>query len=83
MDLISFNGPTFKNWDNRVAALRLVQKNLCDAALFDPSGNSFTSSPFGVFLCCSCHLATTCPTDVLPHWCVELNCPAVRAGLSC
>ncbi|CAL5223766.1 g6330 [Coccomyxa viridis] len=38
VDLISFNGPTFKNWDNRVAALRLVQKNLCDAALFDPSG---------------------------------------------
>lgn len=24
--------------DNRVAALRLVQKELCDAALFDPSG---------------------------------------------
>ncbi len=40
VDLISFNGPTFKNWDNRVAALRLVQKNLCDAALFDPSGDS-------------------------------------------
>ncbi len=38
MDLISFRGPTFKGWDDRVAALRLVQKNLCDAALFDPSG---------------------------------------------
>ena len=38
MDLISFNGPTFADWDNRVAALRLVQKELCDAALFDPSG---------------------------------------------
>ena len=39
MDLISFDGPTFANWDNRVAALRLVQKELCDAALFDPSGD--------------------------------------------
>ena len=44
VDLISFNGPTFKNWDNRVAALRLVQKNLCDAALFDPSGDYFSCS---------------------------------------
>ena len=43
VDLISFNGPTFKNWDNRVAALRLVQKNLCDAALFDPSGDQPSS----------------------------------------
>ena len=42
VDLISFSGPTFKGWDNRVAALRLVQKNLCDAALFDPSGNHQT-----------------------------------------
>ena len=45
VDLISFNGPTFMNWDNRVAALRLVQKNLCDAALFDPSGDPLCSSP--------------------------------------
>ena len=42
VDLISFSGPTFKGWDNRVAALRLVQKNLCDAALFDPSGDCQT-----------------------------------------
>ena len=49
VDLISFNGPTFKNWDNRVAALRLVQKNLCDAALFDPSGDHPSSAtPLGV-----------------------------------
>jgi hypothetical protein len=38
VDLISFHGPTFHGVDNRVAALRLVQKGLCDAALFDPSG---------------------------------------------
>ena len=30
--------------DNRVAALRLVQKELCDAALFDPSGELGVSS---------------------------------------
>lgn len=38
VDLISFQGPMFEHVDNRVAALRLVQKGLCDAALFDPSG---------------------------------------------
>lgn len=60
MDLISFNGPTFRNWDNRVAALRLVQKNLCDAALFDPSGDPpQLLCPFCIFLeelllCCLC-----------------------------
>ena len=39
VDLIDFSGPAFMTVDNRVAALRLVQKELCDAALFDPSGN--------------------------------------------
>jgi len=38
VDLIDFSGPAFVGVDNRVAALRLVQKELCDAALFDPSG---------------------------------------------
>lgn len=38
VDLIDFSGPAFKTVDNRVAALRLVQKELCDAALFDPTG---------------------------------------------
>ena len=38
VDLIDFSGPAFMTVDNRVAALRLVQKELCDAALFDPSG---------------------------------------------
>ena len=40
VDLIDFSGPAFMTVDNRVAALRLVQKELCDAALFDPSGNT-------------------------------------------
>ncbi|KAK9837499.1 hypothetical protein WJX81_007020 [Elliptochloris bilobata] len=38
VDLIDLNGPLYSGFDNRVAALRLVQKGLCDAALFDPSG---------------------------------------------
>ena len=38
VDLIDFSGPLYEGVDNRVAALRLVQKELCDAALFDPSG---------------------------------------------
>ena len=38
MDLIDFSGPTFKDVDNRVAALRLVQIGLTDSALFDPTG---------------------------------------------
>ena len=52
VDLISFNGPTFEDWDNRVAALRLVQKELCDAALFDPSGD-LPCPPWSLH----CHLA--------------------------
>ena len=48
VDLISFQGPLFEHVDNRVAALRLVQKGLCDAALFDPSG---TSCHFGYNRC--------------------------------
>jgi len=38
VDAIDFSGPFFAAVDNRVAALRLVQQGLCDAALFDPSG---------------------------------------------
>ena len=38
VDLIDFEGPLYTKTDNRVAALRLVQQELCDAALFDPSG---------------------------------------------
>lgn len=38
VDVADFSGPVFKSVDNRFAALTLVQKNLCDAALFSPSG---------------------------------------------
>ena len=43
VDLLDFSGPEFRHVDNRVAALRLVQKNLCDAALFDPQGGASCS----------------------------------------
>lgn len=38
VDVADFSGPDFKHVDNRFAALTLVQKGLCDAALFTPSG---------------------------------------------
>ena len=38
VDVADFSGPDFKDVDNRFAALTLVQKDLCDAALFSPSG---------------------------------------------
>ena len=38
MDLVDFSGPDFKAVDKRCVALRLVEKGLCDAALFNPSG---------------------------------------------
>ena len=38
VDVADFSGPAFSHVDNRFAALTLVQKNLCDAALFSPSG---------------------------------------------
>jgi hypothetical protein len=38
VDLVDFSGPIFEHVDNRFAALTLVQKGLCDAALFSPQG---------------------------------------------
>ena len=40
VDLIEFQGPIFQGLDNRLAALRLVQNGLCDAALFDSAGGA-------------------------------------------
>ena len=37
---MDFSGPAFEHVDNRFAALTLVQKGLCDAALFSPQGKS-------------------------------------------
>lgn len=39
VDLADFSGPDYKGVDKRCVALRLVEKGLCDAALFSPSGN--------------------------------------------
>ena len=41
VDLIDFSGPIYRHVDNRFAALRLVQKRFCDAALFNPQGGVF------------------------------------------
>ena len=38
VDLADFSGPDYKGVDKRCVALRLVEKGLCDAALFSPSG---------------------------------------------
>jgi len=38
VDLVDFSGPDYKGVDKRCVALRLVEKGLCDAALFSPSG---------------------------------------------
>ena len=51
VDLIDFSGPTFRDVDNRVAALRLVQIGLTDAAIFDSSG-----AIGGYFRCSICIL---------------------------
>jgi hypothetical protein len=38
IDMIDFSGPAFANVDNRLMALRLVQKGLSDAAMFRADG---------------------------------------------
>lgn len=38
VDLVDFSGPDYYHVDKRCVALRLVEKRLCDAALFNPSG---------------------------------------------
>ena len=49
VDLVDFSGPDFSHVDKRCVALRLVEKGLCDAALFNPSGAS---------LYCTRHIAS-------------------------
>ncbi len=39
VDLVDFSGPDYQGVDKRCVALRLVEKGLCDAALFSPSGD--------------------------------------------
>ena len=45
VDLVDFSGPIFEHVDNRFAALTLVQKGLCDAALFSPQGEQGAAPP--------------------------------------
>ena len=40
VDLVDFSGPDYRGVDKRCVALRLVEKGLCDAALFSPSGET-------------------------------------------
>jgi len=39
IDLIDFSGPAFKTVDNRLMALRLVENDLCTAAMFHSDGH--------------------------------------------
>ena len=50
VDLIDFSGPLYKDVDNRFAALRLVQKRFCDAALFNPQGAWVFGQPCLAFI---------------------------------
>lgn len=38
IDAVHFTGPKFEKVDKRIVALRLVNKGLTDAAIFDSSG---------------------------------------------
>ena len=38
LDMIKFTGPCFKDLDNRLMSLQLVQQGLADAAMFTPDG---------------------------------------------
>jgi len=40
VDLVDFSGPAFADVDNRLMALRLVQRGFTDAALFGPDGHA-------------------------------------------
>lgn len=40
IDTINFNGPLFKNVDNRLMSLQLVKNGMTEAVMFDSSGNN-------------------------------------------
>ncbi len=40
IDMIHFEGPQFKNVDNRLMSLRLLQYGMTDAVIFGPEGNN-------------------------------------------
>lgn len=49
VDLVDFSGPDYQHVDKRCVALRLVEKGLCDAALFNPSGGWVPTA----LICCT------------------------------
>ncbi len=40
IDMINFNGPNFKDVDNRLMSLQLIKNNMTDAVMFGPDGNN-------------------------------------------
>ncbi|QCX00135.1 TonB-dependent receptor [Aggregatimonas sangjinii] len=40
IDMINFNGPNFKNVDNRLISLQLIRNDMTDAVMFGPDGNN-------------------------------------------
>lgn len=53
---MSFHGPAYAGYDNRSAALQLVEQGLCDAVLFTPRGvcPSLCVPIVSLFACPSC-----------------------------
>lgn len=40
IDMVNFEGPQFKNIDNRLISLQLVKNGMTDAVMFNPDGNN-------------------------------------------
>lgn len=40
IDMVNFNGPNFKNVDNRLMSLQLIRNDMTDAVMFGPDGNN-------------------------------------------
>jgi len=40
IDMINFNGPNFKDVDNRLMSLQLIKNNMTEAVMFGPDGNN-------------------------------------------
>jgi len=40
IDMINFNGPNFKDIDNRLISLQLIRNDMTDAVMFGPDGNN-------------------------------------------
>ncbi len=40
IDMVNFNGPSFKDVDNRLMSLQLIRNDMTDAVMFGPDGNN-------------------------------------------